>query len=123
MAPTTLGLCGIEKPEWMEGTDYSHYRLGGPGNAAKEPDSAYLQQVLQRGGTVDKPWRGLVTRDGWKYVCFEGMPWLMFNLNEDPYEMVNMAHFPGMQKKRKELNDRLREWAVRTDDSFDLPVL
>jgi arylsulfatase A-like enzyme len=122
MAPTTLGLCGIQKPDWMEGTDYSHYRLGGTVKAEKEPDSAYLQQVLQRGGNVDKPWRGLVTRDGWKYVCFEGMPWLLFNLNEDPYEMVNMAHFPGMQRKRKELNDRLREWAVRTDDPFDLPV-
>lgn len=23
IAPTTLGLCGIDKPDWMEGTDYS----------------------------------------------------------------------------------------------------
>jgi arylsulfatase A-like enzyme len=27
IAPTTLGLCGIRKPDWMEGTDLSHHRL------------------------------------------------------------------------------------------------
>ena len=27
IAPITLGLCGIRKPSWMEGTDYSHYRI------------------------------------------------------------------------------------------------
>ena len=28
IAPTTLGLCGIETPDWMEGFDYSHRRTG-----------------------------------------------------------------------------------------------
>jgi arylsulfatase A-like enzyme len=123
LAPTTLGLCGIEKPNWMEGTDYSTFRLGGDVNRANEPDSAYLQMVYQRGGNVDKPWRGLVTRDGWKYVCFAGSPWLMFDLNEDPYEMVNLAHMPGYHKKRKELNDRLRQWAADTQEDFHMPVM
>ncbi|NGP45267.1 hypothetical protein G4V62_09985 [Bacillaceae bacterium SIJ1] len=50
---------------------------------------------------MDKPWRGVVTVDGWKYVCFEGVPWLMFNLNEDPYEQVNLAHNSLYKKERK----------------------
>ena len=29
IAPTTLGLCGITVPDWMEGTDYSGHRLRG----------------------------------------------------------------------------------------------
>ena len=38
IAPTTLGLCGIEAPDWMQGTDYSHYRLR-TNPKRKEPDS------------------------------------------------------------------------------------
>jgi arylsulfatase A-like enzyme len=123
IAPTTLGLCGIAKPDWMEGTDYSSHRL--PNNSKdQEPDSAYLQSVIPtgHGDSVDKPWRGIVTNDGWKYVCFEGIEWLMFNLNEDPYEQVNLAHNSLFAKKRKELNDRLLQWIEQTGDTFKLPA-
>lgn len=122
IAPTTLGLCGIEKPDWMEGTDYSHYRLSSS-KEEEEPDSAYIQSVVPTGhpDSIDKPWRGIVTKDGWKYVCFEGLPWLMFNLNEDPYEQVNLVHNPLYSKKRKELNDKLRQWIIDTGDRFNLP--
>jgi len=127
IAPTTLGLCGIQPPEWMEGYDYSRYRLdptpGGPISAPNppEPDSAFLQAIIPREG-VDKAWRGIVTRDGWKYVCFEGVDWLMYNLNEDPYEQVNLAHQPRMARKRGELRDRLRQWILDTDDRFRVPT-
>ncbi len=124
VAPTTLGLCGIETPEWMEGTDYSSHRLP---NKVKmksdEPDSAYLQSVIPtgHGHSIDKPWRGIVTKDGWKFVCFEGVSWLMFNLNEDPYELANMAHNSVYAGKRAELLGKLRGWIERTGDSFELP--
>ncbi|HBY60267.1 MAG TPA: hypothetical protein DEH78_10620, partial [Solibacterales bacterium] len=94
IAPTTLGLCGIAKPAWMEGFDYSGSRRERGAGQAGEPDSAYLQNVIptMHQNSVNRPYRGLVTRDGWKLVCFEGMPWLLFNLNEDPYELANLAH-------------------------------
>ena len=124
IAPTTLGLCGIDVPEWMEGTNYAHYRLSSA-RPVQEPDSAYLQSVIPtgHGDSVDKPWRGLVTRDGWKYVCFEGIPWLLFNLNEDPYEQANLAHNSVYKDQLKKLNDRLKEWIDDTDDSFILPAI
>jgi chaperonin GroES len=40
----------------------------------------------------NKAWRGVVTRDGWKYACFENMSWLLFKLNEGPYGQMNLAH-------------------------------
>jgi arylsulfatase A-like enzyme len=122
IAPTTLGLCGIRKPEWMEGTDYSSYRLRGRAPAG-EPDSAYLQSVIptMHGDSVDKPWRGIVTRDGWKYVCFDGISFLMFNLNEDPYEQANLAHNVRYRAERKRLLERLRQWVNDTGDKFNLP--
>jgi arylsulfatase A-like enzyme len=119
VAPTTLGLCNIDKPDWMEGFDYSSRRLAWR-PAGSEPDSAFLQSVIPtgHGNSVDRPWRGIVTTDGWKYVCFENVPWLMFNLKEDPYEWVNLAHNSQYREHRKRLNDRLRQWIADTGDCF-----
>lgn len=122
MAPTTLGLCGIEKPRWMVGCDYSG--LVCPERTCETtPDSAYLQCVEATGhpDSVDRPWRGVVTRDGWKYVCLEHQPWLMFNLNEDPWEMVNLAHNTAFKARRSRLHGRLAQWVAETGDSFALP--
>ncbi len=124
IAPTTLGLCGIDAPDSMEGHDYSHYRLQSRKTGIPEPDSAFIQSVIPTGhaNSVDKPWRGVITRDGWKYVCFEGIAWVMFNLNDDPYEQMNLAHNSLYKNKRKELNDRLKRWIDETGDKFALPV-
>ena len=124
IAPTTLGLCGIDAPEWMRGHDYSGLRL--PSRPQIEsPDSAFIQSVIPtgHGDSVDRPWRAVVTRDGWKYVVFEGQPWLMFNLNEDPYEMVNLAHNTKFRAERRRLQDRLAQWIADTEDAFTLPVI
>jgi arylsulfatase A-like enzyme len=119
IAPTTLGLCGINKPSWMEGTDYSHYRLAG-NRPEPEPDSVLLQEVIPSGhpDSVNKAWRGLVTLDGWKYCCFENTSWLMFNLNDDPYEQVNVAHDNKFRAERQKLIARLKQWINDTGDRF-----
>ncbi len=126
IAPTTLGLCGIDKPEWMEGTDWSHYRLrpeGSPARRKSEPDSAYLQSVIptMHGDSVNKPWRGLVTRDGWKYVCLDGVSWMMYNLNDDPFETANLALNSKYKAERIRLIKRLKQWASDTGDKFNIP--
>ena len=124
IAPTTLGLCGIEAPAWMQGTDYSHYRVR-TNPARKEPDSAFLQSVVPTGhpDSVCLPWRGVITKNGYKYVCLENTPWLMFDLNEDPYEQVNLALNTAYRKKLRELNEMVRDWIEKTGDSFPLPEI
>lgn len=128
IGPTSLGLCGIDTPEWMQGTDYSAYRLNNEGrqpDIPNEPDSAFLQLVVPTGHahSTDRPWRGLVTRDGWKYTVIEGQPWMLFNLNEDPYELANHAHNRAYARDRRRLQDRLAAWIVDTGDDFDLPEI
>ena len=122
IAPTTLGLCGIRKPDWMEGTDLSHHRLNKPA-AGPEPDSAFLQCVVPTGqpDTPNTPYRGLVTRDGWKYVCLENRSWLQFNLNDDPYEEINVAQLNRYQPERRKLIARLRQWVADSGDRFAIP--
>ena len=125
LAPTTLGLCGIDKPADMVGTDYSHRRLRGKAATAPERDSAFIQLVVptKHGYSVDRPWRGIVTRDRWKYVCLEHQPWLMFNLNEDPCEQANLAHNTAFRNQRQHLHDRLAQWIADTGDRFALPTV
>lgn len=122
IAPTTLGLCGIQKPVWMEGTDLSHHRLN-KSSAGPEPDSAFLQFVVPTGqlDTPNTPYRGLVTRDGWKYVCFENRSWLQFDLNEDSYEEINVAQLNRYRPERRKLIARLRQWVADTGDRFAIP--
>ncbi len=122
-APTSLGLCGLPVPDWMEGHDYSHLRQWGKPPAGSDPDSAYLQLVApsRHGDSVDRPWRGIVTTDGWKYVCLEHQPYMLFNLNEDPYEFVNEAHNRNFRTERRRLQDRLAQWIADTKDTFPLP--
>jgi arylsulfatase A-like enzyme len=108
----------------MMGTDYSQRRKTGR-PAADEPDSAFLQIVVptRHFDSVDRPWRGIVSRDGWKYVALEGQPWLLFNLNEDPYERVNLALDIRYAPERRRLQDRLAAWIADTGDEFQLPQL
>ncbi|WP_321473709.1 sulfatase [uncultured Paludibaculum sp.] len=123
IAPTTLGLCGIRKPAWMEGADLSHHRLAKEA-AQPEPDSAFLQSVVPTGhaDSINRPYRGVVTKDGWKYVAFEGAPWLLFNLNEDPLEQANLAFNNRYRVERRKLADRVRQWIADTGDSFTIPA-
>ncbi len=124
IAPTTLGLCGISKPAWMEGQDLSAFRLRKPGTPPPSaPDSAYLQTVVPTGHgySVNKPYRGIVTKDGWKYSCFDGVSWMMYNLNEDPYEQANLAHNNAYRAQRKKLIARLKQWVADTGDKFNIP--
>lgn len=118
LAPTTLGLCGLMPPTWMDGTDYSSVAIDSAVPVPVRPDSAYLGIPVPtgHGETIDRPWRGVVTAQGWKYVCLSGEPWLMFDLHEDPYELANHAHDPGYHRRRDELNEQLQWWIRTTGD-------
>jgi arylsulfatase A-like enzyme len=123
-APTTLGLCGIAPPGWMQGTDLSHHIVPGRLPPPREPDSAFLQHSYRkRFDCLNRVWRGVRAGDGWKYVCLEGQPLMLFNLNEDPYELNNLAFLDTYNDKRAELQAMLAGWLERTGDTFPLPEL
>ncbi|MCC6489794.1 MAG: sulfatase [Candidatus Hydrogenedentes bacterium] len=128
IAPTTLGLCGLPIPGWMHGKDCSGLFIEG----RDEPeglDSAFLQLIdpgYRYGFAVDRerPWRGVVTQDGWKYAVLDGgQPWLLHNLNEDPYELANLAMDGRVKAERRKLQERLADWLKDTGDWFALPTL
>jgi len=123
-APTSLGLCEIEKPDWMSGTDLSSFIVEDRPAPQKEPDSVFLQHIhRKRFDCLNRPWRAIRTRDGWKYVILEGQPIMMFNLNDDPYEMTNLVYLDTYNEKREELQEKLRNWIASTGDEFLMPEL
>lgn len=122
LAPTSLGLCGLEIPQEMQGADFSGLlRRDRP--ESRRRASTLLQSVVapQQPETIDRPWRGVVTDDGWKYCVLAGQPWLMFNLNEDPYEQANLAFDLTFAAQRRRLQQELAAWLQATGDVFDLP--
>jgi arylsulfatase A-like enzyme len=128
IAPTTLGLCGIDAPESMVGVDYSGYFASDRQKPINPPDSAFLQLVdpgwiYGFASDRERPWRGIVTNDSWKYVVLEGQPWLMYNLNDDPYELANLALDGRFKQERQNLQDKLMDWITRTGDMFELPEI
>jgi arylsulfatase A-like enzyme len=124
IAPTTLGLCGVDIPDWMEGTDFAHHVLADREAPESEPTSAYLQQVhRKRFHCLNRVWRGIRRTDGWKYICLEGQPFGMWDLNNDPYELDNLAFLEECASKRVELQEELAAWIERTGDAFDLPEI
>jgi len=121
IAPTTLGLAGVEVPEVMQGYDYSPLRRGEQLHEA--PDSVYCQHLVKKRHAMgfDQPWRTVCSYDGWKYSCIPGAPLSMYNLNEDPYEMVNLIFNPSYMAQRKRLNALMARWISKTGDDFALP--
>lgn len=125
IAPTTLGLCGIDKPEAMRGFDYSGW-VRGDRPSGEPPESAYLQIISRSqkdGKPTDGGWRAVVSRDGWKYACVEHQPWMLFDLNDDPYELANHARGGKYKVQRRRLHELLRNWMEETGDTFTLPDL
>jgi len=128
IAPTTLGLCGIATPEGMTGYDYSPLVTGNRQTRAEterqpEPDSAYLQQIPRKyhRHSVNQAWRGVLMRDGWKYVCMPGHDWLLFDTRSDPYELANLCYDTVFQAQRERCHARLQQWIDETGDRFELP--
>ena len=129
IAPTTLGLCGIEIPQRMVGYDYSRYCIRqdrpeyrGEPDPDGEPDSAFLQQIPRKFYCpVNRAWRGVVMRDGWKYVCTPHNDWLLYDTVADPYEQANLVYWYDHQEAKERCHRRLVRWIAETGDAFEMP--
>jgi arylsulfatase A-like enzyme len=113
-APTWLGLCGLKAPAEMQGADLSGVVLG---HSSAAPDSAFFQ--------IFGPFEGDGTEDGWRgvrthrymYARFESKPWVLYDLEKDPYEMHNLIRNAALVA---EMDGRLTAWMKRTGDSWKL---
>jgi len=89
--PTLLGLCEIPLPETVEGLDFSGLVRGGEdpsdGAALLSCPHPFGQWYKELGG---REYRGLRT-GRYTYVRSLDAPWLLFDNEEDPYQLRNLV--------------------------------
>jgi arylsulfatase A-like enzyme len=115
VAPTMLGIAGLPIPASMQGADLSAIVRGadGPG-----PDSAFFQQfVPYHSDKVTEGWRGVRT-GRYMYARTETDPWVLYDLQADPYEQRNLAAEPAAAGIRAELEGKLQAWMKKTGDAW-----
>ncbi len=109
IAPTMLGLLGVDVPETMAGTDWSDLARG---EAARGDEAVLLQEIV----TVDegwraglREWRGLRT-GRYTFARYQtGEPWALFDTVEDPYQQRNLAAAPEAAEVIARLSGELDE--------------
>ncbi len=120
--PTLLTLCGVAIPQGVQGHNLAHVVTGKDGES---PDSVYLMNMGT--GWPDRPrwvglWRGVRT-DRWVYARWwhnqdEHEP-ILFDHQNDPYEMNNLAGNPKFAEVQQQMESRLKKWMADTGDPFD----
>ncbi len=116
ITPTLLSLCGLSPTPEMQGSDLSPVILG---TAEEGPSSAYFQIFGPfLAGGVERGWRGVRTQSHMYARTQEG-PWVLYDLEADPYELKNLAQDPEAADVRAELEAELDAWMARNGDSWD----
>ena len=116
--PTLLGLSGVEIPDTVEGTDFSGVLRG----EKKPKDNAALiscpspfgQWKRANGG---REYRGLRTKR-YTYVRDLEGPWLLYDNQQDPYQLNNLSNKPEYDKLQKRLENTLSQKLKGTNDEF-----
>jgi arylsulfatase A-like enzyme len=91
------------------------------GKVTIAPDANAPWTPEEEASAVADPVRTLLTPDGWKFNCSPRGDHELYNLNDDPIEVKNLAFRPEMQPRLKELLARLRAWQRRVGDRVTLP--
>lgn len=116
--PTLLGLCGLSIPPSSEGTDWSPTIRGEQTPTGKE--SALLIMAaefteLRRSGFP--AYRGL--RDArYTYVRSRKEPWLLFDNEQDPFQMTNQINTSAYAAIQEEMEARLQNRLSSLGDEF-----
>ena len=114
-APTLLSLCGVKPSADMEGADLSRLVLG---KTERGPESVFFQIFVPFDGDgTPFGWRGVRT-SRYMYARGEKAPWVLYDLEKDPYERNNLAKDPSAEAVRADLEKRLGKWMMDTGDSW-----
>ncbi|MBD3351589.1 MAG: sulfatase-like hydrolase/transferase [Candidatus Lokiarchaeota archaeon] len=116
--PTLLGLCGIKKPKSIQGIDFSKHLTG---ETKIERDSALITCIAPfsewyraRGG---REFRGIVNQR-YTYAKDINGPWLLYDNQEDPYQLNNLVNKEEYSKIQSELEHELLEKLRERKDDF-----
>jgi arylsulfatase A-like enzyme len=113
--PTFLGLCGIEIPKNIEGFDFSATFSG---KSKSEPNAAFLFNV-HSGAGPGCDWRGIRTKK-WVYAFHKFGDWVMYDLENDPYQLKNLVHDQKYAKQKELLSKQLKNIRAKLGENIAL---
>ncbi|MEX1025711.1 MAG: sulfatase [Planctomycetota bacterium] len=121
LAPTLLGLCDAPIPSSMRGRDLGFALHGRTGIL---PEAVYCQEILGIGAlNVHRTfsWRALRTP---RYLYAEDLsgPWLLFDLERDPYQLENLVSARDQRPTVHALGERLRKVYARLGEQYRTPL-
>jgi len=117
LMPTLCAVAGAEIPAGVEGEAWPEMLLGRPG---PRPRSTPIYLMLPAVPQSFPVWRGVVT-ERHTYARFADRPWVLYDDDEDPYQLRNLAEDEAKKGLRDELEEELRRWLDRTGDDFAAP--
>jgi arylsulfatase A-like enzyme len=126
--PTLLGLSGIKIPNSVEGKDFSDVIKGVqrlPDNAAlimcPSPFGQYARSdahpQFSQTWAEGREYRGIRTCQ-YTYVRDLNGPWLLYDNQQDPYQLDNLIDKPAYAELQKKLENILSQKLKETNDEF-----
>lgn len=118
IAPTLLAATGTNAPPECEGENLLEYCCGRKAiPASRDCFAQWNMTAFEQAWHGVEPWR-LIVRRPWKYVLHANGEAELFNLDEDPYEVNNLAAVTETHAIRNDLRKALLHWLRRTGDAF-----
>lgn len=108
LVPTLSALAGVSWPAPLSGLDLSPLIKG---QQAPARDRVFCEGSIR----VVYGFRGIRTEE-WKYWHYNTGEELLFNVNDDPLEMKNLAGDPGLAQTMAGLREQVRKWRRDTND-------
>ncbi len=117
IAPTLLALCGLDVPPHMQGRNLSKQLAG---ESKDLPEEVFFQIFEpRRDHGLPGGWRGVRTTR-YMYARLERRPWVLYDLEQDPYEMNNLVDDPRLADLRADFEARITRQMDRTNDRWSL---
>jgi arylsulfatase A-like enzyme len=121
--PTLLSLAGLRCPK-VDGKDLSGAARG---VASDQRDAVLLMKLVPGGGpyTINAitPWRGVRTKRYTYAHLLEYGPWLLYDNQQDPYQLHNLINEPEQAELQAKLEQRMRELMAEAGDPGDTQTI
>jgi len=113
--PTLLGLADVPRPDTLQGEDLSGLVRG----QTPPADRAALYMAVSpfAGRGFDNAYRAIRT-SRYTYVRSLAGPWLLYDDQQDPYQLENLVDKPEAAALRQELDGRLQQQLRASGDDF-----